>query len=567
MIRGGTVVDGTGAPAERADVAIDRGRIVAIGEVDDGGRREIDADGLVVAPGVVDVHTHYDAQLFWDGAATPSSLHGVTTVLAGNCGFSLAPLDPDHVDYLARMLARVEGIPLESLQAGVPWSWRTFGEYLAALDGKVAVNAGFMVGHSTLRRLVLGEDHRRAATPDEVDRIARLLRQSLAAGGLGLSSSLAETHNDGDGRPVPSRYADRAELLALARVTGEHEGTTLEFIPTVAAFFADHDIELMTDMSRAADRSINWNLLNVNTLLWDGSQQRLAAADQAVADGGRIVALMMPMASTLHLDFVTGMVFDSFPGWVDLFEMSLDDRLGALQDPARRARMREGVETADSTVSRRVAQWERIVFGTTFTDATRALEGRSVGSVADERGGHPFDVLLDVVVADQLRTSLVLPPVGDDDESWRLRAQVWSDPRAVIGGSDAGAHVDMIDTFVYSTEMLGPNVRAGRVTLEDAVRLLTSVPAGLYGLRGRGSLVPRCHADVIVFDPATIAAGPRYVRDDMPGGASRLYSDATGIEHVLVNGIPVARAGTLTGDLPGTVLRSARDTDTIRIPR
>src|SRR5215831_15763234 len=237
IIRGGTVVDGTGAPGRVADVGVDNGRITAIGAIDDTAKRTIDATGKVVAPGFVDIHTHYDAQVFWDTTLSPSPLHGVTTVIGGNCGFSIAPLGPEHGEYLMRMLARVEGMPLESLAQGVPWDWTTTAEYLDRLDNRLAVNAGFLVGHSAIRRVVMGEDAtRRHASPGEQYEMERLLAEGLTAGGMGFSSSWATTHNDDEGDAVPSRHASMDELLSLCKVVAAHPGTTLEFIPTIGLF-------------------------------------------------------------------------------------------------------------------------------------------------------------------------------------------------------------------------------------------------------------------------------------------------------------------------------------------
>ena len=255
LIKGGTLVDGTGASARPGDVGIREGRIVALGTVDEPASKTIDATGKVVAPGLIDVHTHYDAQAFWDGTLSPSPFHGVTTVMGGNCGFSIAPLSPDAGDYLMRMLARVEGMPLEALEHGVPWDWTTFGDYLGKLENKLAVNAGFMVGHSALRRVVMGEravGHE--ATPEELEKMERMLADSLEQGGMGFSSTISSTHNDADGQPVPSRHASREELVALARVVRDHPGTVLEFLPG-AGEFTDEQVALMTDLSLAAQRS------------------------------------------------------------------------------------------------------------------------------------------------------------------------------------------------------------------------------------------------------------------------------------------------------------------------
>jgi len=261
-IRGGLVVDGTGALPRRADVGIDDGRVVAVGSVEDDARRIIDADGRVVAPGFIDLHTHYDAQLFWDPTASPSPLHGVTTVFGGNCGFSLAPAGPEHADYLLRMLARVEGMPLVALQSGIDWTWSSFGEWLGRLDGAVGVNAGFLVGHSTLRRAVMGEAADGPATEDQVTRLEDALHGALAEGAMGFSTSQAPTHNDGDGRPVPSRFADRSELECLATVVGDHPGTTVEMIvPGCLNGFTDDEVALLTSMSVRSGRPVNWNVL------------------------------------------------------------------------------------------------------------------------------------------------------------------------------------------------------------------------------------------------------------------------------------------------------------------
>jgi N-acyl-D-aspartate/D-glutamate deacylase len=565
LITGGTVVDGTGTPGRRADVGIRDGRIVALappGEIDEGAARTIDATDMVVAPGVVDIHTHYDAQLFWDPTASPSPLHGVTTIVAGNCGFTIAPLDPTHADYMARMLARVEGMPLESLKAGVPWDWKTFGEYLDRLEGRTAVNAGFLVGHSAIRKFVMGDRAREPASDADLDRMARVLHESLEAGGLGFSSSQAATHNDGEGQPVPSRFASRDELVALAKVVGEHPGTTLEFIPVVGQFTEEH-MELMAAMSAAANRPLNWNLLAVTAGNEDAYRHQLSASDYAAARGGRVVALTVPDPVQTRLSFHTGFILDAVPGWADFFKMSVTDRIATLSDPVQRRRLNESAQTGDSPL-RFLTRWEAIRIGETFTPELRRYQGRLVGEIAAEEGKEPWDALCDILVADELRTGLYPPLFGDDPESWQRRVEVWRDPRALIGASDAGAHLDLLATFVYSSSVLGPSVRDRRLLpLEEAVHYLTDAPARLYGLRNRGRLAVGWHADVIVFDPERLAPRPTYPRFDLPAGAWRLYAEADGMAHVLVNGVEIACDGEFTGATPGTLLRSGRDTDTV----
>ncbi len=565
-ITGGTVVDGTGAPARAADVGIRDGRIVAVGPVEGDAREEIDASGKVVAPGFVDIHTHYDAQVFWDPALTPSSVHGVTTVVGGNCGFTIAPLVPEAGDYLMRMLARVEGMPLESLAQGVPWNWRSFGEYLDQIDGKLAINAGFLVGHCALRRVVMGEDAvGKEASTEQIAAMAVLLGESLAAGGLGFSSSLSPTHNDGDGNPVPSRYAGHDELLAMAGVVGEHAGTTIEFLPAIGEFSPEHR-ELMIGMSRVANRPLNWNVLLCNSAIPQVTEAQLAVSDEAAKHGARIVALTLPQVMTLRINLRTGFLFDTLPGWAEVIGMPLPERIRTFSDAAARVRLDESAHSEGAGIFSFLANWQDLTIDETFAPENQRWKGKTVGDVAKALGKKPIDAMLDIAVADELRTSFLTQTFGDDEESWKLRADSWSDPRTIIGASDAGAHLDMIDTFATGTALLGPAVRDRKLMkLEAAVQQLTQAPAELYGIRDRGVLRADAFADVVVFDPATIGVGPIHTRYDLPGGAGRLYAEAEGIEHVLVNGREIVRGKELTGSRPGTLMRSGRDTDTVRV--
>jgi len=562
-IRGGEVVDGTGGPRRHADVGVRDGRVVAIGAVDEDATETIDADGLVVTPGFVDIHTHYDAQVLWDPATTPSPFHGVTSVVGGNCGFTIAPVEPSETDYLTHMLARVEGMPLESLLAGVPYDWRSFGEYLGRLDGSLAVNAGFLVGHSALRRVVMGDDAvGNPATAEQVEAMTRLLGESIEAGGLGFSSSQATTHNDGNGDPVPSRSATPDELVALAEEAGRHAGTTLEFIPAVGGFNEDH-LELMARMSAAADRPLNWNVLVPNAARADFAWKALQASDYAAERGGRVIALTVPDVMRTHLTFKAGFVLDALPGWNKTMALPPDEKMRALADPAERARLAERATSKDAGMLRGLATWENMTIIETFAPENRELVGRKVGDIATERGQQPFDALLDVVLADELRTVLLPPLAGNDEASWELRRDIWRDKRAVVGASDAGAHLDMLSTFTYSTSMLRSCRERGLMPLEEAVQLLTDRQARLYGIRERGRVAEGWHADLVVLDPERVAPSPVVWRNDLPAGAGRLYAGAEGIEHVLVNGVEIARHGELTGARPGTLLRSGRDTETV----
>jgi N-acyl-D-aspartate/D-glutamate deacylase len=561
VIRNGRVVDGTGAPARPGDVGIEGDRVVAIGGDIPEGAHEIDAAGQVVAPGFVDVHTHYDAQAFWDGALTPSPLHGITTVLAGNCGFTIAPLPEavDEGDYLMRLLARVEGMPLEALQVGVPWSWRTTGEYLDLLEGTLGVNAGFMVGHSALRRVVMGRAAvQREATEDEVAQMVVLLHEGIDAGGLGFSSSWSRTHNDADGHMVPSRYAHRDELVALATAIGDHEGTSIEFLPMVGRF-EDWTYELMTDMSVAAGRPLNWNVLGITAKSLADAEHQLQAGDHAAARGGKVVALTVPVNPQLRLSFRSGFALDAIPGWEEVMLLPVDAKLDVFRDPDARDALNVQAQRRDNPM-RHFAHWERLQILDAVAPENQEYVGMSVGEAAERKGLSAWDTLCEIAVADELNTGFALVPRADTVDDWRARAQVWRDRRAVVGGSDAGAHLDMFTTANIVTHMLGAVRDFDLMSIEEAVHLVTQVPAELYGLRDRGVLTEQAKADVVVFDPATVNTRPVEMRYDLPAGAGRLVADAEGIDHVIVNGTPIVRDGRLLEARPGTVLRSGRDT-------
>ena len=561
VIRNGLVVDGTGNPGQTADVAIRDGRIVAIGEVSGNGNHEIDAEGLVVAPGFVDVHTHFDAQVFWDTTLSPSPLHGVTTVISGNCGFTIAPLEPEHGDYMMRMLARVEGMPLASLQQGVPWNWRTFGEYLDAIDGSLMPNAGFLVGHSALRRTVMGERSvGEFASDDELTAMKELLAESIAAGGLGFSSSWAKTHNDAAGDAVPSRHASETKLVELCSVLKDTAAVALEFIPTIERF-DDEVYQLLTDMSVAADRPLNWNVIFANARQADVIQEKLRASDFAAEQGGRVIALTAPMPAESRLSFESGFLLDTLHGWSEPMALSNKEKLALLSDPERRNELNENAQKPSAF--RGVARWERLTVGEVAKQDLKHLEGRSIGDIAEELGKTPWEALCEIVVEDDLKTGLYPPAAGDNEESWALRQDLWNDERCLIGASDAGAHLDFLATFNYSTYLLAAARDRNLLSLESAVQKLTDAPARLYGLKDRGRIEEGWCADLVIFDANKVAPAEIEVREDLPGGAWRLYSEAIGVHHVFINGEQAVLDGQFTDARPGTLLRSGRDTESV----
>ena len=562
VLRGGQVVDGTGAAGRRADVGISDGRVVAVGEVGEA-RRSIDVDGLVVAPGFCDVHTHFDAQVFWDQALTPSSLHGVTSAMAGNCGFTLQPLDDTAADYLVRMLAVVEGMPLEALQAGVPCDWTSTAAYLDRLERRLAINAGFMVGHSALRRVVMGPAAtERQATATEIDAMVRLLGEGLRAGGIGFSSSWGAVHRDGAGAPVPSRHASGDELIALAGACREVDGTSLEFIPPRIDVFDDAQRDLLTAMSVAAGRPLNWNVMRVTMDTLDEVHAVLRAGATARQHNGEIVALTMPIPSRARFSFRTGFVLDSLPGWDRVMILPVAERLAALRDPDVRRRLADGARAATG-LRAELAEWGARVITETFHPEVSAYKGRLVADIAREEGKDPFDALLDVVCADGLQTTFSRVDSLPSAEDWKAAVSVWREGGALIGASDAGAHLDFVAYFDYPVYVLEHAVRNhGVLPLEEAIHLMTDVPARFYGLRDRGRLVEGAWADVVVLDPDTVASGSLGTRFDLPAGAGRLYAEPTGVHQVLVNGEVIVAEGELTGARPGRILRSGRDTTT-----
>jgi N-acyl-D-aspartate/D-glutamate deacylase len=565
LIRGGDLVDGTGSARRRADVGIQGDRVVAIGDLEEGAAETIDATGKVVAPGFVDVHTHYDAQVFWDGALTPSPLHGITTALAGNCGFTIAPLSDDAADgdYLMRMLARVEGMPLESLREGVPWNWKSTADYFDEIEGRLGINAGFMVGHSAIRRVVMGEEATaREAKPDEMDAMQALLRAGLDAGALGFSSSWARTHNDADGHMVPSRFATRDEIVDLCSTLSQYEGTSLEFIPMVGPKFEPWAVELMASMSAAAQRPLNWNVLGVSARNFEEAQGKLAAGDYAREHGGRVVALTVPMGFPVYLSFRSGFVLDAMPGWEGVMGLPLDEKLEFFADADKLAWLDEQAQRDDNPLPM-MAKWGNLKIHDVVAPENDQYRGRMVAEIAEAEGRSAWDVLTSIARADELNTSFgtVAPPETDDD--WKARIQVWRDRRALIGASDAGAHLDLLASFNYATEVLGKAVRQRKLLpLEEAINLITDTPAQLYGLQERGRVVEGWKADVVVLDPDTIGSHDVRMRMDLPGGAGRLYAEADGIEHVLVNGTGIVRDGKLTDARGGQLLRAGRDTRT-----
>ncbi len=548
-IAGGTIVDGTGVPAFAGDVGIRGGRIIAVGRAPGGARTTLDAGGRVVAPGVIDLHTHYDAQVFWDRMLSISPWHGVTTVAMGNCGFGVAPTRPAHRGLVLRTLEKVEGMSLAALEAGLgeDWPFETFPQYLDAVARRgTAINVGAFVGHTPVRLFVMGEEAtEREATADEVAAMRAIVREAVVAGALGFATSKSPTHVGFAGKPVPSRAASTDEIRTLAGALGEVGRGAMQATLGPGLFFSE-----FADIARATGRPVTWTALLAGMLGPGSHRGLLAQSAEIVAQGLAVV----PQVSCRPLDFEftwkEPFVFESMALFRQVSAADAAGKARVYRDPEFR---RVFKERAGGVFA---ARWEKTVV--TWYPPDPALEERTVADVAHERGQDPIDCALDLGLASDLEARFRMSILNDDEGEV---AELLVDPNVVLGLSDAGAHANQLCDACFSTYLLGHWVREkGVLTVEQAVRMLSSRPAEVLGLADRGRLVPGLAADVLVFDPRTVGAGPlRRVRD-LPAGADRLVSDATGVDAVVVNGTVVRREGRDVvdpdGPLPGRLLRS-----------
>jgi len=554
LIRGGTVADGTGAPLRTADVAIRDGRIIAVGRVDDRADRVIDADGLLVTPGFVDIHTHYDAQLHWDPTASPASWHGVTTLLTGNCGFTLAPAQPQDVPWLLQMLSRVEGMSADALTEGVRFRGGTFADFLEGLDGRLGVNMGANVGHCAVRRHVMGDDaSERTATPDEIAAMQALVRAALRDGAMGFTSSQLDLHVAHDGRGVPSNHADHDELVALAGVLAEFGRGSIEFIPR--SFLVGYDGEdraLIRAMARASGRPVHLNTLTSMPHAPDGWSRSLEFAETAAADGLAIHPMFATNRQGVHFSLGSTFLFDEMPTFRETLTQSSPGREERLRDPAIRDQMR--TELADPAGRSFVFTWDVLRVERVLKRANERWLDRSVSEVARETDADPLDALLDLSLDEDLETQFVVarPPGAE-----RLQAieRMIRSPVVMPGSSDGGAHLLSFCGADYTTRLLTEWVPSV-LPLEHAVARLSAIPARATGIVDRGTLTAGMAADVLVIDRESLGAGAvRYVRD-FPADSGRFVVDATGYRAVVVNGEPLHEDGSWTGATPGQILRA-----------
>ncbi len=551
VIRGGTVVDGTGAPGVVADVAIADGRIAAIGQGLEGDT-VLDATGCVVSPGFIDIHTHYDAQVFWDPALTPSCFHGVTTVVAGNCGFSIAPTRPTDRDLIAHTLEKVEDMDPASLAAGIPWEFESFPEYLRSIEQRGTVlNYASYIGHTPLRIYVMGADaSSRTATSDEIAQMADLVREAMDAGAAGFATSFAVTHLGADGRPIPSRWADRAEVEQLCRAVADTGRGVIGINGTSDGL----RFEQIYDMQLELGVPVTWTaLLTTNT---GAHLKALEIHERGVARGAQVFPQVSCRPLTFSMTMIEPFTLNTSPVFAELMPMSIYARRAHYADREWRQRVRDGWAAGQGIPPR----WE--TYEIMESDANPDLVGRRLLSIAEERDGDPFDVLLDLTLAEpDLRRFRVKAVLANDDQQGI--ATLLNAEGCTLGLSDAGAHVGQLCDAPLATDLLGNWVRdKGVLSLESAVHKLTQQQAAIFGFADRGVLREGFVADVAVFDPATVAPGPlRRVRD-FPAGCERLTADQPeGMRHLLVNGVPVVRDGALVDDVldrrPGELVRPA----------
>jgi N-acyl-D-aspartate/D-glutamate deacylase len=558
VIRGGRVVDGSGMPGFDADVAIQAGRIARIGRVRDAARRLIDADGAVVTPGFIDVHTHYDVQLDWDPIASPSCYHGVTTVLTGNCGFTLAPAKPADVPWLAAMLSRVEGMSKQALAAGFRFGGGSFEEFWSRHVGRLGVNAGGYVGHCAVRRFAMGDAaSEREATPEEIAAMQALVRQAMREGALGFSTSQIDIHVGDDGREVPSNHASAGEVIALCSVLAEFDHGAIEAIPrSFAAGYDAKDRELLLAMYRASGKPIELNILTPTAQHPMGWKNALDFCREAFQQGVRLHPQFTTNKLELHLKLADTFVFDEMPLWREVLTSEEPERSRRLADPGWRARLQA---EWDADQGRAVAfDFADLEVEAVSDEAHRGWVGRTVAELAAERGTGKLDTFLDLALAEGLHTRFRsrMSDVAKQFIRHVVEAGV-REPIVMAGSSDGGAHLASFTGADYSTRLLAEWVPTGAISLEQAVWRLAGMPATVHGLRDRGFLRAGAWADVVVYDPAALAAGEVYLARDFPAGAERYVVDASGYRAVVVNGEVLVEDGAHTGALPGHVLRGA----------
>jgi N-acyl-D-aspartate/D-glutamate deacylase len=548
LIRNATLIDGTGAPARREDVGVAGGKIVPPGTA----KRVIDADGLVVAPGFIDPHTHYDAQICWDGATTPSSWHGVTTVVMGNCGVGIAPCRPAAREIAMRDLVNVEAIPFEVLNAGITWDWETFPQYLDAAERrKPALNLAFLAPLTPFRHYVMGEaSMERPATAAETVQIKDLLGKAMDAGAFGFSSTLLNQHMGFGGRPLACRNASREELKAYCNALRERRKGAIEIAMTKQiGVMDDPELELLDFMLEESGRPITFIAMFDRDDISEAVRTSLRKAAPMIRRGARPQTSPLPL--TREVNMRNPFSFAGFPSWKRVFEdKSKEAQAAVYRDASFRDKFREELKNPIG-----FGNWGRISVHEVKRPELKKHEGKTVAELAAEQGKDGVDAFLDLTLADDLENEFTMQSFNSRPDRM---AELLNDRSVLLGLGDGGAHLDMLCDSGYPTYVLGTWVREKKVlALEEAVRRMTSDPADFFGIRDRGRIAPGMAADLAIFDPASVGSGGRPERlYDLPGGAKRMVMRSRGIEYTLVNGEVTWEKGRLTGASAGKVLRS-----------
>jgi N-acyl-D-aspartate/D-glutamate deacylase len=551
LIRNGTVIDGSGAPRRQADVAVTDGRIAEIGKISESASKVIDAAGCVVAPGFIDPHTHYDAQICWDPAISPSLWHGVTSVVMGNCGVGIAPCRPEAREIATRDLVNVEGIPFEVLERGISWDWQTFPQFLDAADRRgSALNLGFIAPLTPFRHWVMGEaSMERGATPEETAQIKALIGEAVDAGAFGFSTTVLNQHMGYQARPLACRNASHDELKAYANALKERQKGAIEIALTQkVSVLSDDEEDLLSFLLAESGRPVTFLALFQRDDIPDACPDTLR---RAKAYKGA-VPQTSPLALTREVNMRNPFSFAAFKCWGRVFtDKSKEAQRAVYADPAFRNAFREELKSATGFSG----NWARITVHEAHKPELKKYEGRTVAEIAKERSKDGLDTFLDLTLEDDLDIEFVLAQFNVDLE--RVKENL-VDPRVLIALGDGGAHVDMLCDAGYPTYLLGTWVRERQImTLEQAVARLTAQPADLFGIKGRGRLAVGNAADVAIFDPERIGSASRGERRfDLPGGAKRMVMPSRGVEYTIVNGTTVYAEGRATGATPGEVLRS-----------
>jgi N-acyl-D-aspartate/D-glutamate deacylase len=554
LIKNGRVIDGSGRPAYTGDVAVAGGKIVEVGRLSGTARQTIEADGRAIAPGFVDNHCHYDAQVVWDPLCTYSCHHGSTTVIIGNCSLALAPVKPEAREKLAGMLSYVEAIPMDVLQAGVPWNWESFPQYMGAIGQRLGVNVGTLVGHSAVRLYAMGEEcSDRDATAAELETMRRLVRESIDAGALGLSITRNMNHFDIAGKRIPAACAPESELFALADVLREAGTGVLQCGGGTNPEMKD---KLLSRISEASGRPVMYNTLLEQARQPGRWREHLRHVEETAKQGIRAIPLCNPGSILNRFTMKNCQVFRSMPTWLPILQGPDSDKLRAYSNPEIRAKLRAEVDAPlgpDSTFSRR---WDLMIVEEPKLAKNRGLAGKHIAEIAKAQGKHPVDAFLDLAVEEELETGFCLGEINMDTEAV---AQILGSPYAVVGLTDGGAHVQFHSNVSNPTRLLGYWVREKKImSLERAVQRLTFDSAAAFGIYDRGLVQPGMAADLVVFDPDTVAPRKEDVVHDFPANGWRMRELADGIHYTVVNGEVLLEKGEHTGAHPGRVLKNAR---------